>query len=137
MHVALNGLWISPYIYVYVLRNHGTLCNNSSKKLVSKCPSLCFLCLPPRSMVEPGPQKSRAWTHAQLNIDFAKIEGYITRIRNAEQKFCFGRFFLVMKGGKGDSKDIFKVQNCVCLQDLQKKKKIRKRKEDNKIREGS
>lgn len=50
MHIALNGLWISPYIYVYILRNHDTLCNSSSKKLVSKCPSLCFLRLPPWSL---------------------------------------------------------------------------------------
>jgi len=74
MPIAHNGLWIIPYVCVCILRNHDTLRNNSCGKIVSKCPSLCFLHLAARSMAESGPQES--WK-AQLSMDFVEVVGLI------------------------------------------------------------
>lgn len=52
---------------------------------------------PAQSLAELGPQES---CKAQLSMDFAEIEGHITRRMNAEWKFHFGRFFMLMAGEK-------------------------------------
>lgn len=97
---------------------------------MSKCPSLCFLHLPAQRTAEPRPRES--WK-AQLSMDFAEIGGYITRKMNAEWKFHFGRFFMLMVGDKKMIAKTFLKCRTVFGYEILKK---RKRKEGNKIREG-